>query len=73
MDADGPGGHRLARFRWLFNDGQASVGGQGSARLAGPDSMRFDIAGPFGIGNAAAAVVGEQRALGAARRTSSRG
>jgi len=55
-----PTGHRLERFRWLFNDGQASVGGAGSARFAGPDSLRFDIAGPFGIGNAAAAVVGEQ-------------
>jgi len=55
-----PVGHQLARFRWLFNDGQASVGGAGSARFAGPDSLRFDIAGPFGIGNAAAAVVGER-------------
>jgi hypothetical protein len=49
----------VIRFRWLFNDGQASVGGQGSARMAGPDSMRFDIAGPWGIGGAAAVVVGE--------------
>jgi hypothetical protein len=54
-----PNGHRLIRFRWLFNDGQASVGGQGTARFAGPDSLRFDIAGPFGIGGAAAVVVGE--------------
>jgi hypothetical protein len=54
-----PRGYRLIRFRWLFNDGEASVGGQGSARLAGPDSMRFDIAGPWGIGGAAAVVVGE--------------
>ncbi len=54
-----PVGYRLLRFRWLFNDGQASVGGQGSARLAAPDSMRFDIAGPLGIGAAAAVVVGE--------------
>ncbi|HEX5004102.1 MAG TPA: hypothetical protein VFV65_02235 [Gemmatimonadales bacterium] len=55
-----PIGHRLTRFRWLFNDGQASVGGQGSARVAGPDSLRFDIAGPFGIGGAAAMVVGDE-------------
>jgi len=55
-----PDGHRVRRFRWLFNDGQASVGGQGSARTAGPDSMRFDIAGPWGIGGAAAMVVGDQ-------------
>lgn len=55
-----PQGYRLLRFRWLFNDGQASVGGQGTARLAAPDSMRFDIAGPLGIGAAAAVVVGEE-------------
>lgn len=54
-----PEGHHVLRFRWLFNDGQASVGGMGTARIAGPDSMRFDIAGPLGIGNAAAAVVGD--------------
>lgn len=55
-----PVGHRIIRFRWLFNDGQASVGGQGSARVAGPDSLRFDIAGPWGIGGAAAMVVGDE-------------
>ncbi len=55
-----PVGYRLRRFRWLFNDGQASVGGQGSARMAGPDSLRFDISGPLGIGGAAAMVVGDQ-------------
>ena len=55
-----PSGHRVIRFRWLFNDGQASIGGQGSAHVAGPDSMRFDIAGPWGIGGAAAMVVGDR-------------
>ncbi len=55
-----PTGHRVTRFRWLFNNGEASVGGLGSARLAGPDSMRFDIAGPWGIGGAAAMVVGDE-------------
>ncbi len=55
-----PAGHRVIRFRWLFNDGQASIGGQGSAHVAGPDSMRFDISGPFGIGGAAAMVVGDR-------------
>jgi len=54
-----PTGHQIRRFRWLFNNGQASVGGQGSARTAAPDSMRFDIAGPWGIGGAAAMVVGD--------------
>lgn len=55
-----PSGRRITRFRWLFRDGQASIGGQGSAHIAGPDSMRFDIAGPWGIGGAAAVVIGER-------------
>jgi hypothetical protein len=52
--------HRLHRFKWLFRDEQSSAGGRGSARIAPPDSMRFDVAGPFGSGAASAAVVGEQ-------------
>ena len=32
----------------------------GSARVAPPDSLRFDVAGPFGAGAAAAAVIGDQ-------------
>ena len=55
-----PSGHQVTRFRWLFNNGEASVGGMGSARMAGPDSMRFDIAGPWGIGGATAMVVGDR-------------
>jgi hypothetical protein len=52
--------HRLHRFKWLFRDDKSSAGGRGSARIAPPDSMRFDVAGPFGSGAASAAVVGEQ-------------
>src|SRR5919106_1596512 len=55
-----PAEHRLHRFKWLFRDEQSSAGGRGSARIAPPDSMRFDVAGPFGSGAASAAVVGEQ-------------
>ena len=58
-EATAPTGHQVTRFRWLFNNGEASVGGLGSARVAGPDSMRFDIAGPWGIGGAAAMVIGD--------------
>src|SRR5919106_4104340 len=54
-----PAEHRLHRFKWLFRDEQSSAGGRGSARIAPPDSMRFDVAGPFGSGAASAAVVGE--------------
>lgn len=53
-------GHRLHRFKWLFQDERASAGGRGSARIAPPDSLRFDVAGPFGSGAGSAVVVGEQ-------------
>jgi hypothetical protein len=55
-----PAEHRLHRFKWLFRDEKSSAGGRGSARIAPPDSLRFDVAGPFGSGAASAAVVGEQ-------------
>ena len=55
-----PSAHRLHRFKWLFRDDKSSAGGRGSARIAPPDSMRFDVAGPFGSGAASAAVVGDQ-------------
>jgi hypothetical protein len=55
-----PADHRLHRFKWLFRDEQSSTGGRGSARIAPPDSMRFDVAGPFGSGAASAAVIGDR-------------
>src|ERR671918_1111220 len=55
-----PAEHRLHRFKWLFRDEQSSAGGRGSARIAPPDSMRFDVAGPFGSGAASAAVIGSR-------------
>src|SRR5215210_3463969 len=55
-----PPEHRLHRFKWLFQDERSSAGGRGSARIAPPDSMRFDVAGPFGSGAASAAVVGDE-------------
>lgn len=55
-----PTQHRLHRFKWLFQDERSSAGGRGSARIAPPDSLRFDVAGPFGSGAAAAAVIGDQ-------------
>jgi hypothetical protein len=54
-----PTDSRLLRFKWLFRDERSSAGGRGSARIAPPDSLRFDIAGPFGSNPAAAAVVGD--------------
>jgi hypothetical protein len=55
-----PAERRLHRFKWLFRDEKSSAGGRGSARIAPPDSMRFDVAGPFGSGAASAVVVGDQ-------------
>src|SRR5215207_6283850 len=55
-----PADHRLHRFKWLFQDERSSAGGRGSARIAPPDSMRFDVAGPFGSGAASAAVIGSR-------------
>lgn len=57
--ATAPESARLHRFRWLFRDDQSSAGGRGSARIAPPDSLRFDVVGPLGSGAAAAAVVGD--------------
>lgn len=54
-----PSSHRLYRFKWLLRDERGSAGGRGSARVAPPDSMRFDVAGPFGSGAASAVVVGD--------------
>ncbi|HEU5170961.1 MAG TPA: hypothetical protein VFU46_10505 [Gemmatimonadales bacterium] len=50
---------RLLRFKWLFRDDNSSAGGRGSARIAPPDSLRFDVSGPFGSNASAAAVVGD--------------
>jgi hypothetical protein len=54
-----PPANRLHRFKWLFQDERSSTGGRGSARIAPPDSLRFDVAGPFGSGAASAAVIGD--------------
>ncbi len=53
-----PPEHRLHRFKWLFQDERGSAGGRGGARIAPPDTLRFDVAGPFGSGAASAVVVG---------------
>jgi hypothetical protein len=55
-----PSDHLLHRFNWLFKDERASAGGRGSARVGPPDSLRFDVAGPFGSGAASAVVIGDR-------------
>lgn len=54
-----PTAPKLMRFKWLFRDDNSSAGGRGSARIAPPDSLRFDVSGPFGSNPSAAAVVGD--------------
>ncbi|HEX3234396.1 MAG TPA: hypothetical protein VHR41_09365 [Gemmatimonadales bacterium] len=60
VNATRPIEHKLHRFKWLFQDERSSAGGRGSARIAPPDSLRFDVAGPFGSGAASAAVIGDR-------------
>jgi hypothetical protein len=54
-----PQGATLIRFRWRYEDERVKYAGRGSARIAPPDSMRFDYAGPFGLGSGAAVVIGD--------------
>lgn len=54
-----PVGRLLLRFKWQYQDDRSAVGGRGSAHIAGPDSIRFDVAGPLGTNPAAAFVVAD--------------
>jgi hypothetical protein len=47
------------RFRWRYQDEQVKYAGRGTARIAPPDSLRFDYAGPLGLGSGAAVVIGD--------------
>jgi len=54
-----PAENRELRLRFSFQDEQGSAAGRGRARLALPDSIRFDVVGPLGSGRAAAFVIGD--------------
>ncbi|MFI5235469.1 MAG: hypothetical protein ACHQXA_07155 [Gemmatimonadales bacterium] len=54
-----PNGRWVHRFKWQYQDDRSAAGGRGSAHIAGPDSIRFDVAGPLGASPAAAMVVGD--------------
>jgi hypothetical protein len=54
-----PEGHQLLKFRWQIQDDRGAAGGRGSARIAAPDSVRLDVAGPLGSGRGAAVVVSD--------------
>ena len=55
-----PSGNQEIRFRFVFTDRRsAAAKGQGSASIAGADSLRFDFRGPLGAGRGAAVVIGD--------------
>jgi hypothetical protein len=55
-----PFAHRTAiRFRFKYQDADKQWGGRGQARIAPPDSLRFDYVGALGLGAGAAAVVAD--------------
>lgn len=60
VEATRPTGHSVRQFKWLFQDDRSSAGGVGRARVASPDTLRFDARGPLGSGRMAALVVGDQ-------------
>jgi hypothetical protein len=55
-----PTGNSIRQFKWLFQDDRSSAGGVGTARVAPPDTLRFDARGPLGSGRMAALVVSDQ-------------
>jgi hypothetical protein len=54
-----PARHTLIRFRWKYRDAGKSYAGRAAVRIAPPDSLRIDYAGPFNWGAGAAVVVGD--------------
>jgi hypothetical protein len=54
-----PRHHTLIRFRWKYRDAGKSYAGRAAVRVAPPDSLRIDYAGPFNWGAGAALVVGD--------------
>lgn len=47
------------RFRWRYQDERVKYAGRGTLRIGPPDSLRFDYAGPLGLGSGAAVVMGD--------------
>jgi hypothetical protein len=60
VSATVPMARQVYRFKWLLRDERGSAGGRGGVRVAPPDSMRLDVAGPFGSGVASAVVIGDR-------------
>lgn len=49
----------LIRFRWHYQDERVKHAGRGTVRIAPPDSLRFDFAGPLNLGSGAAVIIGD--------------
>src|SRR2546426_12304028 len=62
-----PGRRTAIRFHWKYQDSDKRWGGRGQARIAPPDSLRFDYVGPLGLGAGAAGGVGGLAALAGPR------
>ncbi len=54
-----PARHTAIRFRWRYRDQRKRWAGRGQGRIAPPDSLRFDYAGPLGLGAGAVVLVGD--------------
>jgi len=54
-----PPHHTAIRFRWRYRDDRQSAGGRGQARIAPPDSLRFDWVATLGLASGAAVLVGD--------------
>ena len=54
-----PTSYRGHPFKWAFKSPDEGVGGKGNARIAPPDSLRLDMAGPLGSKRTAGMVLGD--------------
>ena len=54
-----PPQHLAIRFRWKYRDDRQTAGGRGQARIAPPDSLRFDWVATLGLASGAAVMVGD--------------
>jgi hypothetical protein len=54
--------HTLIRLRWKYRDRNKEYAGRATVRIAPPDTMRLDYAGPFNWGAGAGVVVGDTTA-----------
>jgi hypothetical protein len=54
-----PAGHRHVVFRWDYEEGDIAARGDGSVRIASPDSARLDFFLGGGMGAGAAVLIGD--------------